>query len=192
MNYFEKTLNSLRIFGDRHAFGLSLPTKENATKWLDRIENELSPENLTCDGELRGLALHNKHRELLAAQKHCHLLLAKDVAAAYADQFSIDEGAKDGMDVLSGILGMLGTPRRGRRRLQHPMIRQARRQRTFERENKLIAAVQDGFTIGARVLISNGVRGTIIKINRTRVKVKGEDQRLWSVPPRCMTLLKVR
>lgn len=188
MNYFERTLESLRLFGGRTALGLAMPTKENASKWLDRIENELSPENLCCDGELRGLALHNKHRELLAAQKHCRALIGDDVAKTFANQFSVDEGAKDGMNFLAA---MLNIPTR-RRRIQHPMIRQARRQRTHERESKLIAAVHQGFTIGARVLLTNGVRGTIVKINRTRVKVKAEDQRMWSVPPRCMELLKIR
>ena len=36
---------------------------------LEQIEGELSPENLTCDGELRGHALKVKHRMLLGAQK---------------------------------------------------------------------------------------------------------------------------
>lgn len=43
---------------------------------LDRIEGDLSPENLTCDGELRGHALKVKHRMLLGAQKELARLTA--------------------------------------------------------------------------------------------------------------------
>lgn len=35
---------------------------------LDMIESDLSPENLTCDGELRGAALHVKARQLNGAK----------------------------------------------------------------------------------------------------------------------------
>ena len=35
------------------------------------LENALSPENLTCDGELRGPALHKRARFLQAALKEC-------------------------------------------------------------------------------------------------------------------------
>ena len=35
---------------------------------LDAIEGELSPENLCCDGELRGAPLRAKHQMLLGAQ----------------------------------------------------------------------------------------------------------------------------
>jgi len=188
MNYFEKTLAHLRLFGGVTALGLSLPTPQNASKWLDRIENELSPENLTCDGELRGAPLRAKQRELLDARATIHAMLGRDAAKTFTSTFP-DEGAKDGLDFLSAIVGVT---RRGRRRIEHPMIRAAKRQRTRERESKLVEAVYAGFREGARVLISNGVRGTIVKVNRTRVKVKGEDNRMWSVPPRCMTLLKVR
>jgi preprotein translocase subunit YajC len=70
------------------------------------------------------------------------------------------------------------------------LYNKAKRERTQQRETKLVAAVQAGFRTGARILISNGTTGTIIKVNRTRVKVKGDDGRMWSVPPRCMTLVK--
>lgn len=35
---------------------------------IDCIEGDLSPENLTCDGELRGEGLHRKQRMLLGAR----------------------------------------------------------------------------------------------------------------------------
>lgn len=65
MTYFERTLETLRLFGGKVAYGLTVPNAQNAKTWLDRIENELSPENLTCDGELRGSALRAKERDWL-------------------------------------------------------------------------------------------------------------------------------
>jgi len=149
------------IFGHR----LEQPNRENAKMWLDRIENDLSPENLSCDGELRGAQLLSKRATLNAALTYVRGCLPNDGNACmgFADQFSI--------------------------RAQYSI---ARRERTRSREIRLNAAVQEGFREGVRILISNGTTGTIIKINRTRVKVKGDDGRMWSVPPRCMTLLKVR
>jgi hypothetical protein len=36
---------------------------------LNRIDNHLSPENLTCDGELSGIRLKQKFQMLTGAQK---------------------------------------------------------------------------------------------------------------------------
>lgn len=161
MNYFTNVIAAGLIFGHK----LEQPNRQNAKMWLDRIENDLSPENLSCDGELRGAQLLSKRATLEAALKYVRTLLPNDGDRfmGFADQFSL--------------------------RAQY---NKAKRERTQQRETKLIAAVQDGFKVGARILISNGTTGQIVKINRTRVKVKGDDGRMWSVPPRCMTLLKVR
>jgi hypothetical protein len=40
-------------------------------KIIDLLENDLSPENLTCDGELRGKALLRKATQLKYALKEC-------------------------------------------------------------------------------------------------------------------------
>ena len=42
---------------------------------LDSIDGDLSPENLTCDGELRGAKLKAKHTMLLGAQKQLNKML---------------------------------------------------------------------------------------------------------------------
>lgn len=75
--YFERTLKHLELFGGRVAYGLTLPTLANADQWLERVENELSPENLTCDGELRGRGLQAKARDLREA--HRYLLALKGI-----------------------------------------------------------------------------------------------------------------
>lgn len=157
IKYFQKTIDIAAMFGDK----LQMPNKQNARRWLERIENSLSPENLSCDGELSGRRLIAKRNDLLAAKVHC--------------------------TAIQGISGALPTA---------PIIsayhlyQQAVEQRTADRQSKLRAAVSNGFGVGARIRISNGVLGTIIKVNRTRVKVAGDDKRTWSVPPRCMTLVK--
>jgi len=171
MNYFERMIWADNMFPKAGLPASAMPHAGNARAWMERIENEMSPENLSCDGELRGAALKRKSVELQAAYRMAAAYLPTSSPMPndgnqfmrFADQFSI--------------------------RAQY---NKARRARTSARMHKLDAAVQGGFTIGARVLISNGTTGTIIKINRTRVKVKGDDQRMWSVPPRCMELLKVR
>lgn len=66
------------------------------------------------------------------------------------------------------------------------MNRAFRRARTVARAAKLNDAVRDGFLVNTNVILSNGVRGRIVKINRTRVRVQATDGRMWSVPPGCM------
>ena len=168
MKYFQDAIAVGQMFGHH----LSLPTKANAAMWRDRIENDLSPENLSCDGELRGAQLLSKRATLEIALRHVRNLLSPFP----------DEGAKDG-DSFMGFADSFS---------MRALYNKAKRERTQQRETKLVAAVQAGFRTGARILISNGTTGTIIKINRTRVKVKGDDGKLWSVPPRCMSLLKVQ
>jgi hypothetical protein len=188
MNYFEKTLEHLRLFGNKTGFGLTMPRPANARQWIERIENELSPENLTCDGELSSTQVSKKAAELNRALAHCHSLLsASELQPGVGCR--VDEGAKDGLSILDTILGGLSS--RNRRRIQHPMFRQARQRRTEERMDKLNAAVGAGFTIGVRVRLSNGLRGKIVKINRTRVQVRTDDQKTWNVPPRCMELERI-
>lgn len=63
MKYFEKERAMAKAFG----FPYEAPTSMNAKTWLDKIENELSPENLTCDGELRGAQLKAKQKNLMEA-----------------------------------------------------------------------------------------------------------------------------
>jgi hypothetical protein len=176
MNYFEREVNMDRVFGSAVGYRtLTMPTKANARHWIERIENALSGENLTCDGELRGAPLRAKRKALEAALSQCHGLLGTRTNSS-----APDEGAKDG-DSFMGFADSFS---------MRALYNKAKRERTQQRETKLVAAVQAGFRTGARILISNGTTGTIIKVNRTRVKVKGDDGRMWSVPPRCMTLVK--
>ena len=41
---------------------------------LNLIESDLSPENLTCDGELRGAELQARHRKLITAARQLNEL----------------------------------------------------------------------------------------------------------------------
>lgn len=156
MTYFEQHIQLAKMFGHP---AMEMPNAANATQWIERLENELSPENLTCDGELSRTAVRTKSRML-------------NDALNYARSFAT-------RSLLTGPFTATNWPRQ---------LSAARRQRTMEREKRLNDAVDVGFRVGVMVQISNGVRGQIVKINRTRVTVKGEDHRMWSVPPRCMTL----
>ena len=146
MVYFSQQIQIAQMFGHT----LAMPNAQNAGQWIERIENELSPENLSCDGELPRSAVARKAAMLNEALAHCRTFLPESV-------------------LMSPGAGFFSAR-------EHFALRVAksafRRERTQQRESKLIAAVQDGFTVGARVQISNGVRGTSVKINRTRVEVK--------------------
>jgi hypothetical protein len=71
MRYFERKTSYSKILGS----GLGMPTKLNAETWIACIENELSPENLHCDGEISHTAAMKKQRELLAALAHIENIL---------------------------------------------------------------------------------------------------------------------
>lgn len=55
--YVEQKNSWGKIFGNRP---LSLLNKQDRQKIADSLDADLSPENLTCDGELRGPALQAK------------------------------------------------------------------------------------------------------------------------------------
>jgi len=160
LSYFDKEVNFNRIFGNN---GLSLPNKANAQQWIDKIEHALSPENLTCDGELSRSQVVVKKRELDRA-------LAEVTA-------------------LQGIRLQLQTEINARYTLAFNAVRSSqKRERTQLRAGKLSEAIQQGFRVGTKVVLSNGLKGTITKINRTRVKVLSETRGTWNVPPSCMKL----
>ena len=65
--YVEQKNRFAKIFGSKT---LSLLNAEDRQRIADSLDADLSPENLTCDGELRGPALQQKYRLLtLAAQQ---------------------------------------------------------------------------------------------------------------------------
>jgi hypothetical protein len=74
LRYFEKAISFAKLFpnhGHPVSAFVQMPNKETAQAWIDRIENELSPENLHCDGEISHAAAMKKQRELNAALAYC-------------------------------------------------------------------------------------------------------------------------
>lgn len=63
--YFQRVINIDKMFGFQDR---TLPNTENAKDWMEYLENMLSPENLSCDGELHGAALRAKEKELEEAR----------------------------------------------------------------------------------------------------------------------------
>lgn len=73
--YVKQTNEWLAIFGDEP---LTLTSAADCRKIADRIDCDLSPENLTCDGELSGRALESRYKMLVRAQQQLrdvHLVL---------------------------------------------------------------------------------------------------------------------
>jgi hypothetical protein len=61
----------------RAVFGkepLSLSNARDRQRLAETIDCDLSPENLTCDGELRGPQLHARHKQLTTAGRQLVLL----------------------------------------------------------------------------------------------------------------------
>lgn len=66
-----------KIFGDKP---LSLLNKADRQKIADSLDSDLSPENLTCDGELRGREVQQKYRYLTRCAQE---LLSIDPAVTF-------------------------------------------------------------------------------------------------------------
>lgn len=62
--YVEQKNSWGKIFGRKP---LSLLNAADRQKIADSLDSDLSPENLTCDGEVRGAALQSKYRMLTRA-----------------------------------------------------------------------------------------------------------------------------
>jgi hypothetical protein len=60
VNYFRKALKQPL---------LSLSTAADRQKIADRIDGDLSPENLTCDGELSRTEVNRRYKALMSAAK---------------------------------------------------------------------------------------------------------------------------
>lgn len=69
--YFQKAIQWAALTKSH----LEMPNKSNAQIWLDRIECELSPENLHCDGEISHSAAMKKARVLNAALAYVENIL---------------------------------------------------------------------------------------------------------------------
>jgi hypothetical protein len=61
-SYVERQNSWTALFGQKP---LSLLNAQDRQRIAQRLDSDLSPENLTCDGELRGSDLRDKQRYLL-------------------------------------------------------------------------------------------------------------------------------
>jgi hypothetical protein len=66
-SFIERENAFAEIFS-RPTFDPKSLSQEDCQTLLDRLDSQLSPENLTCDGELRGADLKSKARYLIGAR----------------------------------------------------------------------------------------------------------------------------
>lgn len=66
--YIERKNFTRALFNEAEIDPANISPKE-ARELLDSLEGDLSPENLCCDGELRGAALRAKTKMLTEAKK---------------------------------------------------------------------------------------------------------------------------
>ena len=62
--YLDRKNSFAKLFGNKE---LSLQNATDRQKIADSIDCELSPENLTCDGELPRSVVHSRYKALTAA-----------------------------------------------------------------------------------------------------------------------------
>lgn len=70
-NYVDKKNSWGKLFGSKP---LSLDNAQDRQKIADSIDADLSPENLTCDGELPRSQVQARYRELTQAAKELRQL----------------------------------------------------------------------------------------------------------------------
>jgi hypothetical protein len=70
-DYMDRTNRMARLFGNRQ---LTLDSAADRQRIAERLEGDLSPENLTCDGELRGAELQRRAKFLNACVKELRAL----------------------------------------------------------------------------------------------------------------------
>lgn len=66
--------NRYAVFFKGKTYDAAKLTRGEIQDLLDRLECDLSPENLCCDGELRGSALQQKAKLLYGAKKELEAL----------------------------------------------------------------------------------------------------------------------
>ena len=64
--YLDRKNSFAKMFGQKT---LSLQVAADRQRIADSIDSDLSPENLTCDGELPRAEVNRRYRELTAAAK---------------------------------------------------------------------------------------------------------------------------
>lgn len=67
--------NRYSVFFKGKTYDASNLSRSDVLDLLDRLEGDLSPENLCCDGELRGKALQQKSKLLYGAKSELEALL---------------------------------------------------------------------------------------------------------------------
>lgn len=64
--YVEQQNRWIAVFGQKP---LSLSNEQDRAKIAQRLDSDLSPENLTCDGELRGAEVKKRYNFLTKAAR---------------------------------------------------------------------------------------------------------------------------
>lgn len=73
--YIDQQNRYAAFFNSKNKFDVANLTRREINELLERLEGDLSPENLCCDGELRGAALQKKATMLNGAKRELETLL---------------------------------------------------------------------------------------------------------------------
>lgn len=75
--YIQHQIKMAELFHPKHVPDYT--TEKGLMQLFDRMNNDLSPENISCDGELSRTAVQKKMREINAAWKFCEKQLGRSV-----------------------------------------------------------------------------------------------------------------
>lgn len=83
LSKFVENENRMAAYFNDKVVDIKAITDEDAQKLWNRLDGDLSPENLSCDGELRGAKLRAKYNLLKGAMKELKTLGLKFNARSY-------------------------------------------------------------------------------------------------------------
>jgi len=83
LSKFVENENRMAVFFNDKVVNVKAITDEDAQKLWDRLDSNLSPENLSCDGEIRGAKLRARYNYFKGAMKELKTLGLKFNARSY-------------------------------------------------------------------------------------------------------------
>jgi len=89
--YLEKKIEFSRIFNS----DIKMPTTpKECLKWFEYLVSDLSPENLSCDGEISRENVLNKRNEIKDSWAYLESIYSREVTLAEIEELDLEEWRK--------------------------------------------------------------------------------------------------
>lgn len=84
MERYLNRINQMPILMKQDKYIIPMPTdEESAKRVIERMECDISPENLTCDGELPRREVESRYNEIMRAKGDLELILGRKIELEY-------------------------------------------------------------------------------------------------------------